>query len=153
MAGISTRALRPADKARWQELYEGYHAFYERPNLPQVFYDTAFSRLLSGDQRDYRALLAEADGQVLGLVHYVFHPHMWYPEGVCYLQDLFTAAEARGRGVGRALIEAVYAAADAEGAPNVYWTTQEFNYAGRMLYDRVGTRTAFIRYNRPSPSS
>ncbi|MBK4215205.1 GNAT family N-acetyltransferase [Paracoccus caeni] len=147
---VEVRAVRTEDKAGWQRLYEGYHLFYERPDLPQAFFDQAFERLIDRKPGDFHGLVAEADGQLLGLTHYVFHPHMWRPEGVCYLQDLFTSDEARGRGVGRALIEAVYAAADAEGAPSVYWLTQEFNYAGRMLYDRVGTRTPFIRYNRPA---
>ena len=144
------RGLQREDKAGWQALYQGYHAFYERPDLPQSFFDAAFERLLSGDERDFRALVADEDGRLLGLAHYLFHPHLWYPEGSCYLQDLFTDASARGRGVGRALIEAVYAAADAEGVPSVYWMTQEFNYSGRMLYDRVGVRTPFIKYARPS---
>ncbi|HRM74013.1 MAG TPA: GNAT family N-acetyltransferase, partial [Paracoccus sp. (in: a-proteobacteria)] len=78
----------------------------------------------------------------------VFHPNLWRDEGVCYLQDLYTAAEARGRGVARALIEGVYAEADRAGVPNVYWLTAEDNYPGRMLYDRVAQRTPFIRYMR-----
>lgn len=143
------RALQPADKPAWQRLYDGYHSFYERPGLPQSFFDQAFARLLSGDARDYRALVAERDGRLLGLAHYVFHPHLWRAEGICYLQDLFTDADARGQGVARALIEGVYAAADAEGVPGVYWTTAENNYAGRMLYDRIGERTPFINYSRP----
>lgn len=146
---LTIRPLTTADKDQWQRLYEGYHLFYERPDLPQAFYDTAFNRLLSRDSRDFHGLVAEADGRLIGLTHYVFHPHLWRPEGTCYLQDLFTAPEARGKGAGRALIEAVYDAADAAGVPAVYWLTQEFNYAGRMLYDRVGTRSPFIRYNRP----
>ena len=149
MDGLSVRRIRSGDRAQWQALYEGYHAFYDRHGLPRSFYDTAFARLLSGDPGDFSGLAAEAGGRLLGLTHYVFHPHMWYPEGICYLQDLFTAPEARGRGVGRALIEAVYAAADAAGVPNTYWLTQEFNHAGRMLYDRVGVCSPFIRYNRP----
>ena len=143
------RPLRPGDKDRWQRLYDGYHRFYDRPDLPQDFFDGVFDRLMADDPQDFHALVAEDDGHLLGLAHYVFHPHMWFPEGVCYLQDLFTAAEARGKGVGRALIEGVYAAADRAGRPRVYWLTQEFNYAGRMLYDRVGVRSPFIRYNRP----
>lgn len=149
MGDLVVRALRAEDKAAWQRLYEGYHAFYDRPDLPQSFFDGCFARLMSGDAGDYHALVAEDAGALLGLTHYLFHPHMWYSEGTCYLQDLFTAAAARGRGVGRALIEGVYAAADAQGVPNVYWMTQEFNYAGRMLYDRVGTHTPFIKYSRP----
>lgn len=145
---IAIRPLAAADKAQWQALYDGYHRFYERPELPQDFFDQAFARLLSGDDADFHGLVADENGTLLGLVHYVFHPHLWRPEGICYLQDLFTGAEARGKGVGRALIEAVYAASDAKGVPAVYWTTQEFNYAGRMLYDRVGERTPFIKYSR-----
>lgn len=146
---LTVRPLRPDDRAAWQVLHEGYHAFYDRPGLPQSFHDQAFQRLMSGNAQDFHGLVADDGGRLLGLVHYVFHPHLWRPEGVCYLQDLFTAPVARGQGVGRALIEAVYAAADAEGVPAVYWTTQEFNYAGRILYDKVGTRTPFIRYTRP----
>jgi len=94
--------------------------------------------------------VAEADGGLVGLTHFVLHPNLWRPEGVCYLQDLFTAKAARGRGVARALIEAVYALADAAGVPSVYWLTAEDNYPGRMLYDRVAVRSPFIRYNRPT---
>jgi GNAT superfamily N-acetyltransferase len=110
---------------------------------------------MSGDARDFHGIVAEERGEgsgetrLVGLVHHVFHPNLWRPEGVCYLQDLFTAPEARGRGVGRALIEAVYAAADAAGVPAVHWLTAEDNHAARMLYDRVGMRSPFIRYNRP----
>ncbi|TBN53218.1 GNAT family N-acetyltransferase [Paracoccus sediminis] len=143
------RPLAAQDREQWQHLYDGYHRFYDRPDLPQDFFDAVFDRLAADRPDDFHGLVAEEDGRLLGLTHYVFHPHMWFPEGVCYLQDLFTADQARGRGVARALIEGVYAAADAAGRPRVYWLTQEFNYAGRTLYDRVGVRTPFIRYNRP----
>ena len=95
--------------------------------------------------------MAEQDGQLLGLTHYLFHRHCWKIEEVCYLQDLYVAPEARGTGLGRALIEAVYAAADAAGAPAVYWLTQDFNHEARQLYDRVARVSPFIRYNRPLP--
>ena len=86
----------------------------------------------------------------MGLVHYLFHRHCWREENVCYLQDLYADPEVRGKGIGRALIEAVYAAADAAGAPSVYWLTQDFNHTARKLYDRIGTVTPFIKYARPS---
>ena len=92
--------------------------------------------------------MAESDGELIGLVHYLFHRHCWRVENVCYLQDLFAAPEARGKGVGRALIEAVYAKADEAGSPNVYWLTQDFNHTARQLYDRIGTLTPFIKYQR-----
>ena len=142
------RELRESDRKGWQRLYEGYQAFYNFPDRPAEFYDKAFARLMSRDTRDFRGLIYEDGGRLLGLTHYVFHPNLWRDEGVCYLQDLFTSAEARGRGVARALIEGVYAEADRAGVPNVYWLTAEENYPGRMLYDRVAQRTPFIRYMR-----
>ena len=145
---VRIRAVEPQDKPGWQRLYEGYQAFYERPDLPQGFYDTAFGRLLSGDAADFQGFVAEQDGALLGLTHYVFHPNLWRPEGVCYLQDLFTTPDARGKGVARALIEAVYAAADARGVPTVYWLTAENNYPGRMLYDKLAVKSPYVRYIR-----
>lgn len=149
MNNLTIRGVKPEDRAIWGEMWRAYLAFYET-ELPEAQFDHAFGQLLSDTPGSFRGLIAEGAEGPLGLVHFVFHPHMWRAEGCCYLQDLFTAPAARGQGVGRALIEAVYAAADAEGVPAVYWLTQEFNYAGRMLYDRVGAKTPFIRYNRPA---
>jgi GNAT superfamily N-acetyltransferase len=142
------RELRASDRDEWQRLYQGYQAFYNFPDRPAAFFDKAFARLMAQDARDFHGLVYEDGNRLLGLTHYVYHPNLWRDEGVCYLQDLFTATEARGRGVARALIEAVYDAADRAGVPNVYWLTAEDNYAGRMLYDRVAQRSPFIRYNR-----
>ncbi|MDT1063506.1 GNAT family N-acetyltransferase [Paracoccus sp. CPCC 101403] len=142
------RPLHHEDRAGWEALYRGYQAFYGFHDRKPEFYDRAFERLMSGRAGDFHGLVAEDEGQLLGLVHYVFHPNLWRDEGVCYLQDLFAAPEARGKGVGRALIGAVYDAADAAGVPNVYWLTAEDNYPGRILYDRVAVKSPFIRYNR-----
>ena len=84
------------------------------------------------------------------MAHFLFHRHCWRVENVCYLQDLYADPSVRGTGVGRQLIEAVYTAADAAGAPSVYWTTQDDNVAGRRLYDRIGQVTNFIKYQRPA---
>ena len=84
----------------------------------------------------------------VGIVHYIYHAHNWRAEDVCYLQDLFAEEHVRGQGIGRALIEAVYAAADANGTPSVYWMTQHFNTNARLLYDRVGSLTPFLKYSR-----
>ena len=142
------RALQPGDRAQWQRLYEGYQAFYGFADRPAAFYDAAFARLTSGAAGDFHGLVWQEGSRLLGLAHYVFHPNLWRDEGVCYLQDLFTAGDARGRGVARALIEAVYAEADRHGASNVYWLTQEFNATARQLYDRIAKVTPFIRYVR-----
>jgi GNAT superfamily N-acetyltransferase len=141
------RPLRPEDEADWRKLWSDYLAFYET-SVPETVYASTFSRLLGSDPQDFNCLIAEVDGQPVGLAHYLFHRHGWKIENVCYLQDLYVAPMARGTGTGRALIEAVYAAADAAGAPSVYWLTQDFNHTARQLYDRVAKVTPFIRYSR-----
>jgi GNAT superfamily N-acetyltransferase len=142
------RALRAEDEMVWRRLWKDYLAFYET-TLPDAIYTSTFDRLLGNDPRDFNGLVAEVDGKVVGLTHYLFHRHGWKVEEVCYLQDLYALPDMRGKGVGRALIEAVYAAADAQGAPSVYWLTQDFNDTARVLYDRVGVVTPFIKYQRP----
>jgi len=145
----NVRALRADDRSDWTEMWHDYLVFYKTSVADEV-YDSTFARLLGDDPQDFNALVAEQDGRVVGLTHYLFHRHAWKIENVCYLQDLYARPETRGTGVGRALIEAVYAAADRNGTPSVYWLTQDFNEAGRRLYDRVGALTPFIRYQRPS---
>ena len=144
---VTIRPLEPADKPHWAALWKAYLEFYEA-SVAQEVYDTTFDRLCSRDTPDQNALLALVDGTPVGLVHYIYHPHNWRIEKVCYLQDLYADPSVRGTGVGRKLIEAVYAAADEAGCPSVYWLTQDFNAEARKLYDRIGTLTPFIKYNR-----
>ena len=144
---VAIRPLVAADEAAWRALWADYLAFYETSVSEEVV-ATTFRRLLSGAPGEYRALVAEAQGRLVGLAHYLTHRHCWRVEDVVYLQDLYVAPETRGSGAGRALIEAVYARADAAGTPAVYWLTQEFNATARRLYDRVATLTPFIKYQR-----
>lgn len=146
---IAIRPLARADEADWRRLWRAYLAFYETER-PEEVYRTYFDRLLGDDPQDYRGLVAVVDGRPRGLAHFLFHRHGWRIENVCYLQDLYADPEFRGRGLGRALIEAVYAAADGAGCPSVYWLTQDFNETARRLYDRVGRLTPFIKYERAS---
>jgi GNAT superfamily N-acetyltransferase len=144
---VSIRPLSRADDAEWRRLWTAYLDFYET-SLPEDAHRTYFERLLGDDPQDYSGLIAEVDGRPAGLAHFLFHRHGWRIENVCYLQDLYADPEERGRGVGRALIEAVYAEADKRGCPQVYWLTQEFNHEARKLYDRIGVLTSFIKYQR-----
>jgi len=110
-----------------------------------------FNRMLDGNSgvaNEFCGQIAIVDGKPAGLVHYLYHRHGWKIENVCYLQDLYVDPSVRGTGLGRKLIEAVYSDADAKNCPTVYWLTQDFNAAGRRLYDRVGVLTPFIKYSR-----
>ncbi|SPH18342.1 hypothetical protein DEA8626_01879 [Defluviimonas aquaemixtae] len=144
---LTIRALRPGDEADWRRMWRAYLEFY-KTTRPEEVYATAFERMLSGRPGEFRGLVAEVDGRPVGLAHYLFHRTGWEIAETCYLQDLYAEPEMRGRGVGRALIEAVYEAADAHGAVTVYWLTQDFNAAARRLYDRIGALTPFIKYAR-----
>lgn len=144
---LEIRPLEEADKAAWQRLWRGYLDFY-RTSRPDEIYQLLWSRLLADHPYDGHGLIALADGEPVGLAHYYFQRHGWYADEVTYLQDLYATPESRGRGVGRALIQAVYAAADAAGRPQVYWTTQADNTVARRLYDRIGELTPFIKYQR-----
>lgn len=147
MSALAIRPLVAADKPEWTALWRAYLAFYETELEPQI-YDTSFARMIDPARTQQCGLIAERDGTPLGLVHYLFHAHNWRAEEVCYLQDLYVSPQARGQGLGRKLIETVYAQADTQGAPNVYWLTQEFNTEARQLYDRIGTLTPFVKYQR-----
>ena len=144
---LTIRPLTAADHAGWHRLWTAYLAFYDTV-LPEAVFETTFARLLDPARPQQNALVAEVDGRLVGLVHYIYHAHNWRIEDVCYLQDLYVDVDIRGTGAGRALIEAVYRAADANGTPAVYWMTQEFNATARQLYDRIAKVTPFIKYQR-----
>jgi len=146
-AEILIRPLQAGDEPSWRRLWTAYLEFYET-ELPEEVFVSSFARMLGDDPRDFSGMIALVDGEARGLVHYLFHRHGWSIGDTCYLQDLYVTPEARGQGLGRRLIEAVYAAADAHGAGSTYWLTQEFNSTARRLYDRIGRVTPFIKYAR-----
>ena len=143
---IDIRPVCPGDREQWQALWAGYLRFY-RQHLPPEVTDATFARLVDA-RSPLHGLVADRGGTLAGFVHYLFHPTSWSLRDNCYLEDLYVDPAARGSGVGRALIRAVYAAADRAQAASVYWLTQEFNADGRALYDTLARRTSFIRYER-----
>lgn len=150
MTGLVIRPVQPGDHAAWRALWDGYNAFYGRSGdvaLPAAITDTTWARFLDPDE-PVHALVAARGERLLGLAHYLFHRSTTAIGPSCYLQDLFTVEDARGQGVGRALIEAVYAAAAAAGSPRVYWQTHETNASAMRLYDVVAERSGFLVYRK-----
>lgn len=145
---VIVRKLEASDRDAWQRLWTDYLTFYNASVEAEV-YDVTFERLLGNDAQDYHCFVADLDGELVGLTHYLFHRHNWRIENVIYLQDLYADPEVRGKGIGRALIEAVYAAGDSAGCSSVYWLTQDDNHEAQKLYDRIAVKTNFIKYQRP----
>lgn len=143
---VEIRPIAKGDHAEWRRLWTAYLEFY-KTKVPEQVYETSWQRLFTEGEFEPRGFIALVDGKPVGLVHYLYHRSMWSLEGNCYLQDLFTDASARGKGVGAALIEAVRQAAAERGVTNVYWMTEETNDTARALYDRVSRRTGFIEYD------
>lgn len=146
MDELVVRAVEPRDEDAWLRLWAGYLTFYQATVSPEATRQT-WQRLMALDGV-IAGLVAERDGEVLGLTHYLFHPSSWTVGDYCYLQDLFVDEKARGGGLARALIQAVYDRAAARGASRVYWLTHETNTAARALYDRIAQQSGFIQYRK-----
>jgi len=149
-ASLLVRAVNESDHPAWLPLWDGYNAFYGRQDataLPLAVTQTTWRRFFDPTEPIF-GLVAESGGRLVGLCHYLFHRSTTRIEPLCYLQDLFTVPQARGRGVARALIEAVYERARAYGAQRVYWQTQDSNATARLLYDRVARHYGFLVYAR-----
>ena len=145
-SGFKLRELNENDFDRWKRLWSAYLDFYDT-TLDDIIYKTTFGRLVASDNTAQNATVACQNNEMVGLVHYIFHPDNWNIEDDCYLQDLFVVETARGLGVGRSLIEAVYAKAGERGSPGVYWLTEKTNKQARALYDKVARATSFIEYS------
>jgi GNAT superfamily N-acetyltransferase len=145
---LLVRDLRNDDFPRWKPLWDGYNAFYGRTAetaLPEIVTNLTWARFFDGYDPIY-ALVAERDGQLFGLVHYLFHRSSTSLTSNCYLQDLFTLESARGKGIGRALIHEVCRRAENAGSRKVYWQTHETNAHAMKLYDKVAEKSGFIVY-------
>ena len=143
---MQIRLARPDDFEQWLPLWQGYQAFYKTRIAENVtastwrrFHDTA---------EPMHCAVAELDGRLVGMVHYIYHRSCWTAGDYCYLQDLFSAEDLRGTGIGRALIEHVYTAAEAAQAARVWWLTHESNQSAMLLYDRIADKSGFVQYRK-----
>ncbi len=139
-----------ADFSEWLPLWEGYNTFYGRSGntaLPAEVTQMTWERFFDAYE-PVHAMVAEDEGQLVGLVHYIFHRSTISIAPTCYLQDLFTKESVRGQGVGRRLIDAVYEQAKLAGLPRVYWHTHESNHTAMKLYDKVAEHSGFVVYRK-----
>lgn len=149
-ARVIIRPVMASDYDGWKPLWDGYSAFYGRVGptaLAPAVTATTWERLLDPAQ-PVHALVAELDGELVGLTHYLYHLATAQIAPNCYLSDLFTAQQVRGQGIGRLLIEAVYREAEKAGAARVYWQTHETNTTARQLYDQLAENSGFIVYRK-----
>jgi GNAT superfamily N-acetyltransferase len=145
---VRVRSIEARDRPAWFALFNGYIEFY-KATVPEDVIETLWQRLITGGEGFHIGLVAvdEVDRPV-GLAHVLLHRSTWTNGWYCYLEDLFVDPAQRQQGIGRALIEAVYAEADARGCTRTYWMTQETNATARALYDRVATKSPFVQYRR-----
>ena len=141
------RALATDDRAEWEPLWQGYLRFYETRIAPEVSTLT-FARLTSGNEPMGGFVAAYANGQLVGIVHWITHRSCWTAGDYCYLQDLFVARGERGHGIGRKLIEAIYDKARSLRCSRVHWLTRETNTDAMHLYDRIAARSGFVQYRK-----
>lgn len=143
--------IRPAQRSdyeQWLPLWRGYQTFY-KVDLGDAVTQATWARFHDGAEPMHCAVAErEGDGRLVGLVHYIFHRSCWLINPSCYLQDLFAAPDVRGTGVGRALIEHVYAKAAEAGSARVWWLTHESNAQAMLLYDHIAEKSGFVQYRK-----
>ena len=146
MSLIDIRPVTAADHAAWLPLWQAYLRFYNT-ELPAAVSQNTWQRLLEPSEATHAAL-AWADGEAVGMVHFIYHRSNWSIENACYLQDLLVTPQSRGTGVGRQLIEFVYATAKTDGCAKVHWLTHETNATAIQLYERIAERPGFIQFRK-----
>ncbi|MDU9392728.1 GNAT family N-acetyltransferase [Pseudomonas japonica] len=147
MSTVEIRPVTAADHAAWLPLWQAYLRFYET-ELPDAVSAETWKRFLDPAETTNSAL-AWVDGKALGMVNWIFHRTNWAVENACYLQDLYVDGDQRGLGIGRKLIEHVYAAASAANCCKVHWLTHETNATAITLYEKVAERPGFIQFRKP----
>lgn len=142
---IMVRDLTAYDMERWHQLWDGYCRFYET-DMPSGVTAATWNRLIDPAYPDYGGLVAEVDGRVIGIANYILHATTWSIEPRCYLNDLFVDPDARGSGVGKALISALQRRGAEQGWGKIHWLTHETNTAAQRLYNQFAPPTGFIQF-------
>ena len=147
MRQIQIRPVTAADHSAWLPLWQTYLRFYET-ELADAVTQSTWQRFLDPSEPTNAALAWDGE-RAVGLVHFIYHRSNWSIENSCYLQDLLVTPDQRGTGVGRQLIEFVYAQAKQDGCAKVHWLTHETNATAIQLYERIAERPGFIQFRKP----
>ena len=137
--------MQRGDRTGWLRLWREYHHYDPDGATELPVTDATWERFFQ-EHEPMEALIAELKGQLVGFAHLVFHGSTSAPGQVCFLHDLFVEATLRSTGIGHALIEAVYARAQAAGAGRVYWHVRETNAEALRLYNKVASRSGHVVY-------
>jgi GNAT superfamily N-acetyltransferase len=146
MSQLNIRQVSADDHCAWLPLWQAYLDFYNT-QLPEAVTQNTWQRLLDPHEPTHAALAWDA-GRAVGMVHFIYHRSNWSIENSCYLQDLLVAPQTRGKGVGRQLIEFVYATAKNAGCCKVHWLTHESNATAIQLYERIAERPGLIQFRK-----
>ncbi len=149
VAGITIRANRQDDFKAWGKLWQKYCDFYEE-SVPPVVTEHTWGRLLAENETLFGFVAEDEAGTLVGFTNCVVHPGTWSRRDNCYLEDLFVSADVRGKGVGRALIEAVVAKSRELSCSRVYWQTHNQNTNARALYDKITPVSNWVIYEIPN---
>lgn len=143
---IAIKELNNHEKSQWQTLWQDYLAFYQT-ELPQAITDNTWQKITDDDSPIVGFGAWQGD-ELMAIAHVTLHEHTWTTKPCCYLIDLFVSPNARGQGIGRAMIEHIYGFAKEKACDRVYWVTKENNVTARVLYDKIATQTDFIQYRK-----
>lgn len=142
----TVRHLQVQDKSCWQDLYLSYLRFYESEPV-EASTELLWDRLTRLEP-DIQGLVAEVDGEVVGIAHFHYQLSTWSDTSHCYLEDLYVAESARGKGVATALIRKVEDLAIQKKCSELFWITKESNSTARKLYEKVASQSEFVRYEK-----
>lgn len=143
---LNIRTAQTSDHAQWMELWQGYLIF-SGASVSDAVSSKTWDRF-SDESIPMHCVVAEVDGELVGMVHFIYHPSTLTLGDIAYLQDVFVQSAYRGQGIGRALIEYVVSSAAQNKVSRVWWLVHEHNHNAMQLYDHLAERSGLIQYRK-----
>lgn len=134
---LTIRTATPADMPDLMRLFRGFMDYNGDPSPPDAELAGAIAPVFDDPHAEIRITLA-ADGTPIGYAHIRHYYSIWMAAPECFLEDLFVEEARRDRGVGRRMLEDVFARARERGCKRVRLDTNERNDRGIYLYETLG---------------